>query len=297
MASAARVHNFSKATARVTLKPDGTAEVATDMTDIGTGTYAMLGQIAGEMLGLDPRDVLVSLGDSALPKGPGSGGSWGAASSGSAVFLACEALREEFCDRLGCDAADLTLKDGFAIAHNQRQALVDLLGGESIERTGHVEPGKTEDEFSQAMYGAFFTEVAVNAYTGETRVQRMLGTFGIGRVLNEMTARSQCQGGMAWAIGSALTEELAFDPRDGHLVNCDLAEYHIPVNLDVPHLEVHFVEERDPAASPLQAKGVGELGICGAAGAINNAIRHACGVRVHSFPMTPDKLLAALPDP
>ncbi len=297
MASAARVHNFSKASARVTLREDGTGLVETDMTDIGTGTYAILGQVAGEMLGLDPGDVLVELGDSALPKGPGSGGSWGAASSGSAVYLACEAIREELCDRLGCEEADLTLKDGFAIVANKRTALVDVLDGTPLQRTGKVEPGETEDKFAQAMFGAFFTEVAVNAYTGETRVRRMVGTFGIGRVLNEMTARSQCQGGMAWAIGSALTEELAFDDRDGHLVNPDLAEYHVPVNLDVPTLEVHFVEERDPAASPIQAKGVGELGICGGAGAIANAIYNACGVRLRSFPMTPDKVMAGLPDP
>jgi len=104
-------------------------------------------------------------------------------------------------------------------------------------------------------------------------------------------------GGMVWGIGSALTEDEIFDKRDGHIVNPDLAEYHVPVNLDVPHLDVVLVEERDPAASPLQAKGVGELGICGAAGAIANAIYHACGVRVRSFPITPDKVMAELPEP
>merc|ERR1712108_15632 len=113
----------------------------------------------------------------------------------------------------------------------------------------------------------------------------MTGAFGIGRVLNEKTARSQCLGGMVWGIGSALTEELAFD------------EYHVPVHRDIPPMEVIFVEERDPVASPIQAKGVGELGICGAAGAISNAIYNACGVRLRSFPMTPDKVLAELPDP
>ena len=296
MATAARVHNLNKAEARVTLMADGTAEVATDMTDIGTGTYAALNQIAAEMLGLAPQDVLVRLGDTDFPRGSGSGGSWGAASTGSAVFEACEAVREDIAHRLECAESELTLKDGFAICGNRRVALPDLLGGEAVEHTGRIEPGQTQEDFEQAMFGAFFTELAVNAYSGEARLRRMLGTFGIGRVLNEKTARSQCLGGMVWGIGSALTEELVFDRRDGHVVNPDLAEYHVPVNADVPDMKVLFVEERDPAASPLQAKGVGELGICGAAGAINSAIYNACGGRVRSFPMTPDKILALLPD-
>lgn len=125
----------------------------------------------------------------------------------------------------------------------------------------------------------------------------MTGAFGFGRVLNAKTARSQCLGGMVWGIGSALTEELAFDPRDGHLVNHDLAEYHVPVHADIPAIEVILLEERDPAASPLQAKGVGELGICGAAGSITNAIYNACGARLRSFPMTLDKVIPHLPDP
>ncbi|RPF72505.1 xanthine dehydrogenase family protein molybdopterin-binding subunit [Aurantiacibacter spongiae] len=297
MATAARIHNLSKARARVTLNADGTAEVATDMTDIGTGTYTILGQVAGEMLGLDPADVVVRLGDSAFPRGSGSGGSWGAASTGSAVYQACLAVRAELCDRMGCDEGDLTLKDGFATVGNERRALTDIVGDAAIEREGAIEPGKTQKEYALATFGSFFCEVAVNAWTGETRVRRMTGAFGIGRVLNEMTARSQCYGGMVWGIGSALTESLVFDRRDGHLVNPDLAEYHVPVNLDIPDLEVMFVEERDPAASPIQAKGVGELGICGGAGAICNAIYHACGVRVRDFPMTPDRLIAELPMP
>ncbi len=136
----------------------------------------------------------------------------------------------------------------------------------------------------------------VNHYTGETRVDRMLGAFGFGRVLNRKTARSQCLGGITWSIGAALTEALEFDPRDGHLVNCDLAEYHVPVHRDVPDLEVIMVEERDPAASPIQAKGIGELGMCGGAAAIANAIYHASGARLFDYPMTPDRVLACMPD-
>ncbi|GGI74583.1 xanthine dehydrogenase [Polymorphobacter multimanifer] len=297
MATATRVHNLNEAEARVTLYPDGTAAVASDMTDIGTGTYTILGQIAAEMLGLDIKDVLVRLGDSSFPPGSGSGGSWGAPSTGSAVFLACEGIRERLAKRLDCTDEELTLKDGFATVRGQSIALPDLLKGDEIEEVGHFKDGAISDSFSSAMYGAFFTEVAVNAYSGEVRVRRFTGAFVCGRVLNEKTAISQCMGGMVWGIGSALTEENIFDKRHGHIVNPDLAEYHIPVSLDVPHLDVVLVDERDPAASPLQAKGVGELGICGAAGAIGNAIHDACGVRLRSFPFTPDKIIAELEAP
>ncbi|MEH6722574.1 MAG: xanthine dehydrogenase family protein molybdopterin-binding subunit [Qipengyuania sp.] len=293
MASAARVHNVGEAKARVTLKPDGTALVETDMTDIGTGTYTILAQIAGEMLGLDTADVLVDLGDTRHPRGPGSGGSWGASSSGSSVYVACKALREELAARVGVAETELDLANGQVVGG---QTLVQLLSGEDLAQEGHYEPGAIDDDFTAAGFGAFFAQVRVNHYTGETRVDRMLGAFGFGRVLNRKTARSQCLGGITWSIGAALTEALEFDPRDGHLVNCDLAEYHVPVHRDVPDLEVIMVEERDPAASPIQAKGIGELGMCGGAAAIANAIYHASGARLFDYPMTPDRVLACMPD-
>ena len=297
MASAARVNMIMPAQARVTMRADGSVLVQSDQTDIGTGSYAILGQIAAEMLGQPIDRTAVELGDSSLPSGAGSGGSFGAASTGSAVFRACEAIRSVLAGRLKCRPDDLQLQDGKAWAEGiEPRDVTDLLTGD-IAKIGQIKPGKTSNSHQQATYGAFFVEVAVNAFTGETRLRRMTGAFGIGRVLNEKTARSQCLGGMVWGIGSALTEELAFDERDGHLVNHDLAEYHVPVHRDIPPMEVIFVEERDPVASPIQAKGVGELGICGAAGAISNAIYNACGVRLRSFPMTPDKVLAELPDP
>ena len=291
MASAARVNMMIPAKATVTLRPDGCVVILTDQTDIGTGSYAILGQIAGEMLGVPVARIDVRLGDSDFPPGAGSGGSFGATSTGSAVFRACEAIRATLAKWAGINEDDLAIKDGHIAGIG---ALIDLLDGKEISETGSIKPGKTSLSYAQASYGAFFVEVAVNAYTGETRVRRMLGAFGIGRVLNAKTARSQCLGGMVWGIGSALTEELAFDMRNGRLVNHDLAEYHVPVNRDVPALEVILLDERDAAASPLQAKGVGELGICGAAGAIGNAIYNACGVRARSFPITLDKLLPYL---
>ncbi|MEQ5788998.1 xanthine dehydrogenase family protein molybdopterin-binding subunit [Erythrobacter sp. NFXS35] len=296
MASAARVHSVVEAKARVTLRPGGTALVETDMTDIGTGSYAILGQVAGEMLGLVPDDIEVRLGDTDLPPGSGSGGSVGAASCGSAVFLACKGLREEIAKRLGIAPDELALKDGFARWDGGQKALTELLNNEPIGCTGHFEPGASTENKAVSSFGAFFAEVAVNRWTGETRVRRMTGAFGFGRVLNARTARSQCLGGMTWCIGNALTESLLFDPVDGHLANCDLAEYHVPVNRDVPDLDVLLIEERDPSASPIQAKGVGELGLCGGAAAIANAIYDACGARVFAYPMTPDRVIAAMPE-
>lgn len=280
VASAARVHNVGEAKARVTLEPAGTVRVQTDMTDIGTGTYTILAQIAAEMLGVEVEQVLVELGDTEFPRGPGSGGSWGAASIGSAVFLACKDLREEVEARVGKSFAETDL--------------AAALGGETLVREGHYEPGDASEDYTASGFGAFFSEVRVNRFTGEVRVNRMLGAFGFGRVLNERTARSQCIGGITWSIGVALTEALMFDPNDGHLVNCDLAEYHVPVNRDIPELEVLMVEERDPVASPIQAKGIGELGMCGGAAAIANAVYNACGARLYAYPMTPDRVIAAL---
>lgn len=293
MASAVRVNMLAEAQARVTLLPGPRALVETDMTDIGTGTYAILTQIAAEMLGLPPEAVETRLGDTDLPPGPGSGGSWGAASTGAAVLRACELLREMTAIRMGAEAADLTLKDGRAIAGN-RSELLDSLIEPGWSAVGHVTPGNVNKAVRQATFGGHFAEVAVSAVTGEVRVRRMLGVFAAGRILNEKTARSQCFGGMTFGIGMALTEAIEHDPRDGHIVNRDLAEYHLPVNRDVPQLEVEFLHERDPWAGPLQSKGIGELSICGSAAAVTNAIRNACGVRVRDYPATLDKVLAGL---
>lgn len=296
MASAFRVNMLIEAEARVRLNPDGTAEVETDMTDIGTGTYAVLTQIASEMLGLAPDRVSVRLGDTDFPHASGSGGSFGASSSGSAVFLACEEIRGRIAETIGCTEADLTLKDGMAIAGNKSTPISEILDGKTFEAQGHIEPGDTQKKVRQATYGAYFAEVAVNAVTGETRVRRMSGAFAAGRILNEKTARSQFIGGMVWGIGMALTEELVHDPRHGQVVNHDLAEYHIAVNADVPPMNVLFIDERDDWANPLQSKGLGELGICGAAAAVTNAIYNATGVRVRDYPATLDKVLAGLDD-
>ena len=294
MAASSRSNLLRKSEARAALGSDGRLTIETDMTDIGTGTYTILAQIAGELIGLPLDRVTVRLGDNAYPPGAGSGGSFGASSSGSSVYLACEELRRQIADRMGCEPDELTLKDDEAIAGNRKVPLAEL-AGEGIEAVGRIEPGKQSKAVTQAAYGAHFCEVRVNAVTGETRVSRWLSTFAAGRILNEKTARSQLLGGVVFGIGAALTEELIHDTNNGKVVNRDLAEYHLATNADVPGIEIVFLPERDPHANPLQSKGIGELGISGAGAAVANAIHNATGVRVRDYPLTLDKLLAGLP--
>ncbi|MDB5882323.1 MAG: xanthine dehydrogenase [Ramlibacter sp.] len=263
MCAASRGNHLMKAKAKVSLQADGTLEVRTAMTDIGTGTYTILTQIAAETTGVAPAKVRVLLGDSDFPPSSGSGGSFGAASSGSAVLLACENLR-------------LMMDRG-------------LKG--PIEAEGAIEPGEMDSKYSQQSYGAQFAEVAVDAVTGEVRLRRMLGVFAAGRILNPKTARSQAIGGMIWGVSSALHEEGALDQRHGFFANHDLAEYHVSAHADIPRIEAIFLPEVDDKANPLKIKGVGELGISGAGAAVANAIFNATGRRVRDFPITLDKVL------
>ena len=296
VAAAVRINLLVDSEARVTLSPDGRALVETDMTDIGTGTYTILAQIAGEALGLPMENVDVVLGDTDLPPGSGSGGSFGAASAGSSVALACEDIVATLAKRMESSAEDMTLKDGHAVAGNRRVPLGELVGAEALVGKGKISQGSNAKTFSQAAHGAQFAEVAVNAVTGEVRVRRMLGVFEAGRILNAKLARSQAIGGMIWGIGYALMEDAVLDQRHGQFVNHDLGEYHVPSHADVPPLDVLFVEKIDGHANPIGVKGLGELSISGAGAAVTNAIYNACGVRVRDFPLTLDKVLAGLGD-
>jgi xanthine dehydrogenase YagR molybdenum-binding subunit len=293
VAAAVRGNLLQPSKASVTLNQDGTLTVQTSMTDIGTGTYTILTQIAGEILGLDPARIDMALGDTDFPAGSGSGGSWGASSSGSSVYYACEALREKIIAAAGL-SGEAVFEDGFVRAGNVSKALSEIAGPEGITAEGEVKPGKLENAYTQAGYGAHFCEVAVDRDTGEIRIRRMLGVFTAGRILNAKTARSQAIGGMVFGIGAALTEDLIADTRYGYFVNHDLAEYHVPVHADVPDIEAIYLPELDDKANPLKSKGVGELGISGAGAAIANAVYNACGVRIRDFPLTLDKVIAGM---
>jgi xanthine dehydrogenase YagR molybdenum-binding subunit len=263
VASAVRGDLLRNATARARLTPDHRLIVELAMTDIGTGTYTILTQIAAEAMQMPVERVTVLMGDTNYPPTDGSGGSWGAATSGSAVRAACQKLRAGL-------ASGMT------------------------EAEGSVTPAALSTSYSHAGFGAHFVEAAVHRDTGEVRVRRMLGVFAAGRILNPKTARSQMIGGMTWGIGSALMEENIVDQRYGSYVNQDLASYHVAVNADVGEMDAVFLHEDDPNGSPLGSKGLGELGICGAAAAVINAIHNATGARVRDIPATPDKLLPAL---
>jgi xanthine dehydrogenase YagR molybdenum-binding subunit len=293
VASAVRGNLLQPSSASVTLSADGMLLVKTAMTDIGTGTYTILMQIAGEILGIAPAHIEIALGDTAFPAGAGSGGSWGASSAGSAVYYACAALREKIIAAAGMDA-DAVFQDGAVRSGNVSKLLGEVAGDAGLSAEGEVKPGTLEKAYTQAGYGAHFAEVGVDMDTGEIRVRRMLGVFAAGRILNPKTARSQAIGGMVFGIGAALTEDLVVDTRYGFFVNHDLAEYHVPVHADVPDIEAIYLPELDDKANPLKSKGVGELGISGAGAAIANAVYNACGVRIRDYPLTLDKVIAGL---
>ncbi|ACP21598.1 predicted oxidoreductase with molybdenum-binding domain (plasmid) [Sinorhizobium fredii NGR234] len=310
MAAAIRPNYIGAGTARVAIDANGRVTAQLDMTDIGTGTYTILAQIAAESLGVPVAAVKVELGDSRFPRTAGSGGSWGAASAGSALHHACNALRERIMaasrtsDRSplrGANDVAPSFADGKVRVGNRSVSLTDLIARiapDGIAATGSVAAARDTESYraySQHSYGAHFAEVAVDGDTGEIRMRRMLSVIGAGRILNARTARSQILGGMTWGIGAALMEEAVLDPRSGHFVNHDLAEYHVPVNGDVAEMEVVFLEEFDDKANPLGAKGLGELGVCGSGAAIANAVYNATGVRVREFPITLDRLLPGLP--
>jgi xanthine dehydrogenase YagR molybdenum-binding subunit len=307
MAAAIRPNYIGASEARIRIDGKGKVNVQLDMTDIGTGTYTILAQIAASSLGLPLTAIDVQLGDSNFPRTAGSGGSWGAASAGSAVFNACETLKQ----KIVASAREAVASPFHGLNNNRidfvngkiragdgslRLAdLINLVAPQGLDAQGAVEAaGDNYRNYSQHSYGAHFVEVAVDIDTAEMRIRRMLSVIGAGRILNPKTARSQILGGMIWGIGAALMEESVLDARYGHFVNHDLAEYHVPVSADVPDLNVVFLEEPDHNANVLGSKGIGELGVCGAGAAVANAIFNATGVRVREFPITLDKVLPGL---
>ncbi len=295
VAAAFRNNLVEKSGARVRLDDKGIVTVETDMTDIGTGSYTIIAQTAAEMMGVPLDRVVVRLGDSRFPVSAGSGGQWGANSATSGVYAACAKLRETVAQKLGFDAARAEFSDGHVRDGERSALLADAAKAGEIVLEDHIEFGDLTERYQQSTFGGHFVEAAVNAYTGEVRLRRMLAVCAAGRILNPKSARSQVIGAMTMGAGAALMEELAVDKRLGFFVNHDLAGYEVPVHADIPHQDVIFLDETDPTSSPMKAKGVGELGICGVGAAIANAIYNATGVRVREYPITLDKLLERLP--
>jgi xanthine dehydrogenase YagR molybdenum-binding subunit len=295
VAAAFRNNLLAKSAARVRLDNRGMVTVETDMTDIGTGSYTIIAQTAAETMGLPLDRVLVRLGDSAYPVSAGSGGQWGANNSTSGVFAACMKLREAVASKLGFAAAEAEFSGGMVRGGERVVPLAEAAGANGLVAEDGIEYGDLDKKYQQSTFGAHFVEVGVDAATGEIRVRRMLAVCAAGRILNPKSARSQVIGAMTMGVGGALMEELALDKRHGFFVNHDLAGYEVPVHADIPHQEVIFLDETDPISSPMKAKGVGELGMCGVAAAVANAVYNATGVRVRNYPITLDKLLDRLP--
>ncbi|WP_242209246.1 MULTISPECIES: aldehyde oxidoreductase molybdenum-binding subunit PaoC [unclassified Pseudomonas] len=296
VAAAIRNNLLVKSGARVRLERDGKVTVETDMTDIGTGSYTIIAQTAAEMMGVGLKDVTVHLGDSSFPVSAGSGGQFGANCSTAGVYAACMKLREAVAGKLGMAADQAEFVDGQVRLGDKSVPMRNASQDGVVVAEDSIEFADLAEQYQQSTFGAHFVEVAVDAATGEVRVRRMLAVCAAGRILNPTAARSQVIGAMTMGVGAALMEELAVDKKLGFFVNHDLAGYEVPVHADIPHQEVIFLDETDPVSSPMKAKGVGELGICGVSAAVANAIYNATGARVREYPITLDKILSSLPE-
>jgi len=305
MATAAYPAHRSKASAEATLFSDGTALIRTAASDMGPGTYTSITQVAADALGLPVEAVRFELGDTDMPFAPVHGGSITLASVGTAVEAACRVLLEDLSNVVRADpdgpfanlsADDLEWRDGGAVRRGGGELVpfATLLRGLRLDRIvgqGDSAPGDESKTYSSCAFGAVFAEVRVDPDLGTVRVHRVIGAYDIGRVVNPKTAHSQCIGGMVGAIGMALLEQAEWDERFGRVMNGNLAEYLVPVCADVRELDALFVKSEDRIFNPLGVKGVAELGICGVAPAIGNAVYHATGRRIRDFPILPEKLL------
>jgi xanthine dehydrogenase YagR molybdenum-binding subunit len=308
MATANYGANRSPSSAVVRIQPNGRVFVGIGTQDIGTGTYTILAQAAALALAMDPSLVDVKLGDTTLPRSGGSGGSTTAASVCPAVYdaaaqaklkLAQLAVSDAKSPFHGANVADIDTKDGKlflkSAASGDPESITDLLarnGGAAIEATATSELPKDRESFTSHSWGAVFAEVAVDAYTHMVQVRRMVATYDIGTLMNEKTGLNQLSGGLVWGISMALHEESIIDKKYGRTVNENFADYQVPVNADVHEIDVTCLNIPDYKFNPLGARGIGEIGITGAAAAISNAIYNATGKRVRDLPITLDKLMA-----
>jgi xanthine dehydrogenase YagR molybdenum-binding subunit len=306
MATATYPTNRSPASAVARMLSDGTVVVQTASQDLGTGTYTVMTQVAADALALPMERIRFELGDSSFPNAPISGGSTTVASVAPAVQAAATALRlkligialaDEASPLHGLTADAISADNGSLYARDDpsrkesMQEIVQRHGGEPVEANASAAPGDEKKQFSMHSFGAVFVEVHVDEDLGQISIPRVVGVYGVGKLLNRKTGHSQLMGGIVWGISLALFEETVFDKRNGRAVNGNLAEYHVPVNADIGTIDVSVVDEEDPHVNPLGAKGIGEIGITGIGAAIANAVYHATGKRVRDLPITLDKLL------
>jgi xanthine dehydrogenase YagR molybdenum-binding subunit len=291
---------------RIVLTANGHAEVACATSDIGTGTYTIMAQVAADMLGLPLDNISIKLGDSTLPQSPVEGGSWMAASVAHAIATTADEVRKELLrlakkmpnsplaeakrhDVAFCDGKLFSKPDA---AHSV--SIADIMRYGKLDRIEREKTNSFEEAgaYAKNTHSAIFAEVKVDEELGVVRVTRVVNAVAAGRILNTKTAASQIMGSVVWGIGMALHEETLFDHNFGRVMNANIAEYHVPVNADVHDIKVIFVDEPDAIINPLGIKGLGEIGLVGVAAAIANAIHHATGKRVRDLPITLDKILS-----
>jgi xanthine dehydrogenase YagR molybdenum-binding subunit len=290
--------------ARIVLTGNGHAEVSCATSDIGTGTYTVMAQVAADVLGVPIENVTVKLGDSTLPMSPVEGGSWTAASVAHAIAAAADDVRKELLSLAkklpdsplaGLQPDDVLLSDGMIVARESASRAVSVassMRNAGVDRIEHERSAELQDDGKHARnsHSAIFAEVKVDEQLGVIRVTRVVNAVAAGRIVNTKTAANQVMGGVVWGIGMALHEETLVDHRFGRVMNANIAEYHVPVNADVQDIRVIFVDEPDNIINPMGIKGVGEIGIVGVAAAIANAVYHATGKRIRDLPITLDKL-------
>jgi len=289
---------------RIVLTANGHAEVSCATSDIGTGTYTIMAQVAADMLGLPLDNVTIKLGDSTLPQSPVEGGSWLAASVSNGIVTTADAVRMEL-SRLArqmpnsslADVAtdEVALADGKLVSKRDESRAVSIADAMRHGAVDRIEQEKSttfadDGSYAHNTHSAIFAEVKVDEQLGVIRVTRVVSAVAAGRILNTKTASSQIIGVVVWGIGMALHEETLVDHNFGRIMNANIAEYHVPVNADVHDIKVIFVDESDDIVNPLGIKGLGEIGIVGVAASIANAIYHATGKRVRDLPITLDKL-------
>lgn len=299
MATSTYPTNRMPSTAKARMDGAGNVVIQCGTQDIGTGTYTVMTQVASDTLGMPLHKIRFELGDSNLPPAPVSGGSMTVASVAPTVQAACAALVERIKDmalaqwpRQPRDA--LQVRDGIVSGPDRKIGVAALLERAKlpfVEVEARTAPGKEKQDFSMHAFGAQFAEVRVDPDLGIIRVSRFVGAFDAGNVLNHITARSQLIGGITYGIGMALLEETLTDEETGRIVNANVAEYLMPVNADVPDIEVIVVPNDDQNSNPLGVKGIGELPMVGVAAAIANAVYHATGVRVRKVPIRIEDIL------
>jgi xanthine dehydrogenase YagR molybdenum-binding subunit len=291
-------------TVRIVLTANGHAEVACATSDIGTGTYTIMTQVAAEMLGLPLENISIKLGDSTLPQSPVEGGSFIAASVSNGIATTADLVREQLLALVkrmpdsplaGAKLEDVLLVDGRIVSKQDASravSITDVMRHGAVDRIEQEKATSFPNDGAHAhnTHSAIFAEVKVDEQLGVIRVTRVVNAVAAGRILNAKTAHSQILGGVVWGIGMALHEETLIDHKFGRIMNANIAEYHVPVNADVHDIKVIFVDEPDEIVNPLGIKGLGEIGIVGVAAAIANAVYHATGTRVRDLPITLDKL-------